>query len=213
MSAIVGVFAPARSGGAPSRDVGERILRAMRKRGADHVDVWRDEASGALVGVSRYAWEREISPSGGVLVLAEDDVVVAADAAIYYRDDLRRSLESEGVVITGDSATHMILASYRAWGEGCAAHLEGDFAFIVWDRRTRRISAARDFGGKRTLFFAEVGGTLVIASSIGGVLAFPGCPHDIDLSEVAAAVFGYMGHATSFRRRWRPPRWIAPLRR
>ncbi|HET7622690.1 MAG TPA: asparagine synthase-related protein [Gemmatimonadaceae bacterium] len=193
MSAIVGVFAPARSGGAPSRDVGERVLRAMNKRGADHVAVWRDEASGALVGVSRYAWEREISPSGGVLVLAEDDVVVAADAAIYYRDDLRRSLESEGVVITGDSATHMILASYRAWGEGCAAHLEGDFAFIVWDRRTRRISAARDFGGKRTLFFAEVGGTLVIASSIGGVLAFPGCPHDIDLSEVAAAAGGLFG--------------------
>jgi asparagine synthase (glutamine-hydrolysing) len=192
MSAIVGVFTSARSGGAPSRDVGERMLRAMKKRGADHADVWRDEGSGALVAVSRYAWELEMS-SSDVLVAAEEDVVVAADAAIYYRDDLRRALRSEGVVAARDSAAHMILAAYRAWGDDCAAHLEGDFAFVVWDRRSRRVCAARDFGGKRTLFFADVGGTLVLASSIGGVLAFPGCPHDINLTEVAAAAGGLFG--------------------
>jgi asparagine synthase (glutamine-hydrolysing) len=193
MSAIVGIFAPARSGGAPSRDVAERMLHAMRKRGADHADVWRGEADGALLAVSRYAWERELSASDDVLVLAEDDVVVAADAAIYYRDDLRRALRSEGVVPARDSAAHMILAAYRAWGSDCAAHLEGDFAFIVWDRGARRVCAARDFGGKRTLYFAEVGGALVLASSIGGILAFPGCPHDVNLAEVAAAAGGLFG--------------------
>jgi len=190
MSAIVGIFAPPRSGGAPTRDVAERMLRAMKKRGSDHADVWRDEEAGALLAVSRYSWELETSAGEDVLVLVEDDLVVAADAAIYYRDDLRDSLEREGVVVARDTASHMILAAYRSWGADCAEHLEGDFAFIVWDRRTRRICAARDFGGKRTLFFAQVRGTLVIASAISGVLAFPGCSHDINLAEVAAAAGG-----------------------
>jgi asparagine synthase (glutamine-hydrolysing) len=171
MSAIVGIFAPARSGGAPARSDGELELGAMKKRGADRSDLWRDEEGGALLAVSRYDWELDASWPDDNLVLAEDDLVVAADAAIYYRDDLRRSLEREGVIPTGDGAGQMILAAYRAWGDDCAARLEGDFAFIVWDRRARRICAAREFGGKRTLFYASVNGTLVSASASGGVLA------------------------------------------
>jgi asparagine synthase (glutamine-hydrolysing) len=190
MSAIVGIFMPPRSGGAPARSVAERMLGAMKKRGADHAHVWREEHEGVLLAVSRYDWELELSPDGDVFVLVEDDVAVVADAAIYYRDDLRRALEREGVVPARDSSSHMILAAYRAWGSACAARLEGDFAFIVWDRRKRRVCAARDFGGKRTLFFAEVDDTLVIASSVGGVLAYPGCPGDIDLAEVAASAGG-----------------------
>jgi asparagine synthase (glutamine-hydrolysing) len=193
MSAIVGIFAPARSGGAPARSVGELVLGAMKKRGADRSDLWRDEEGGALLAVSRYDWELDASWPDDNLVLAEDDLVVAADAAIYYRDDLRRSLEREGVIPTGDGAGQMILAAYRAWGDDCAARLEGDFAFIVWDRRARRICAARDFGGKRTLFYASVNGTLVIASAIGGVLAYPGCSREINLAEVLAAAGGLFG--------------------
>jgi len=192
MSGIVGVFAPARAGGAPPHEVGERILAAMRKRGADHSEIWRDE-EGALLAVARYDWELENCWPDRTLVLAEDDVVVAADAAIYYRDDLRRALERERIVPAGDGASHMILAAYRAWGKNCAAHLEGDFAFIVWDRRTQRILAARDFGGKRTLFFATVDGALVIASSMSGVLAYPGCSHEVNAAEVLAAAGGLFG--------------------
>lgn len=193
MSAILGVFTAPTAGGAPSRAIAERMLRAMKSRGAASSEVWRDEDGGALLAVSRQAWELEPGFADGILLLVEDDLVVVADAAIYYRDDLRRSLERQGVVPTSDTASHMILSAYRAWGDSCAARLEGDFAFIVWSRKDRRVCAARDFAGKRTLFAAEVGATLVIASSIGGVLAHPECPHEIDLAEIAAAAGGLFG--------------------
>ena len=193
MSAILGLFAPPGSLGAPARDVAERMLRAMRSRGAESSHVWRDEEAGAVLAASRYDWELEPSSSPGAIVVVEDDLAVVADASIYYREDLRRSLEREGVIPARDTASHLILAAYRAWGDACAEHLEGDFAYVVWDRRARRVSAARDFAGKRTLFFAEVGGTLVVASAIGGVLAYPGCPHEINLTEVAAAAGGLFG--------------------
>jgi asparagine synthase (glutamine-hydrolysing) len=193
MSAILGVFAAPSAGGAPSSAIAERMLRAMSSRGADSAAVWRDERGGALLAVSRHSWELEPGFADGILVLVEDEIVVAADASVYYRDDLRRALRREGVVPARDTASHMVLSAYRAWGAECATRLEGDFAFIVWNRNDRRVCAARDFAGKRTLFMAELDGTLVVASSIGGVLAHPECPHEIDLAEVAAAAGGLFG--------------------
>lgn len=193
MSAILGIFATPVAGGAASRAVAERMLSAMKARGAESSDIWRDEDGGALLAVSRHAWEREPGFSDDILVLAEDDLVVVADASIYYRDDLRRALKHDGIIPARDTSTHMIAAAYRAWGDACAARLEGDFAYIVWSRKDRRVCAARDFAGKRTLFFAEFGGILVIASSISGVIAHPECPREINLTEVAAAAGGLFG--------------------
>ena len=190
MSAILGVFAPDCGVAEP---VARRMLDAMRARGADRSGVWRDDHEGALLAVARYDWELRPGFADDVLVLADDDLVVVADASIYYRADLRRSLEREGIPVARDTASHLIMAAYRAWGDDCAQRLEGDFAFVVWSRRERRLSAARDFSGKRTLFFAEFGGTLVIASTIGGVIAHPGCSRDIDLvavAEIAGGLFG-----------------------
>jgi asparagine synthase (glutamine-hydrolysing) len=204
VSAILGIFT--RDGHAPSDPVVRRMMGAMHRRGHDRVQVWRD--AGALLAVARDDWELAAGLSGGVLVLVDEDAVVAADASIYYRDELRRAVErrgggggGRGGHVTGDSPSHLILAAYRAWGEDCAAHLEGDFAFIVWNRRTHRVCAARDFGGTRTLFYAEIGDTLVLASTVSGVLAHPECSSELDLAVIAATAGGMFAasHETCYR--------------
>ena len=50
-----------------------------------------------------------------------------------YRDDLRARSRARASSHPGESASHLILAAYRAWGADCASHLEGDFAFVIWD--------------------------------------------------------------------------------
>ncbi|MBX6330591.1 MAG: hypothetical protein IRY91_01955 [Gemmatimonadaceae bacterium] len=200
MSAILGVFTT--DGRTPSDPVVRRMLATMRARGADRSAVWRGApGEGATLAVARHAWEMAPGFSGDVLLLVTDDVVVAADASIYYRDDLRRAVERRGIAVTGDTASHYVLAAYRAWGEACAAHLEGDFAFIVWNRKTRRVCAARDFAGRRTLHYAQIGSTLVIASTVGGVLAYPECPSEINLTVVAETAAGLFAasHETCYR--------------
>lgn len=212
MTAIVGIFTSGST--LPSDAVARRMLEAMRGRGADRVGFWRgptaeaaegegDRGRGAcaLLGVARHAWELDPGFCGDVLVVAEGDLVVAADAAIYYRDDLRRRLARCGVHASGDTASHLILAAYRAWGTECAEYLEGDFAFVVWDRAARRVCAARDFSGKRTLFYAELGETLVIASTVAGVLAHPACPEELNMTALAETAGGLFAasHETAYR--------------
>jgi asparagine synthase (glutamine-hydrolysing) len=197
MSAIVAVLAPDERPHAEA--IAARMLAAARSRGADRSAVWSGD--GALVALSRAAWELAPGFADDVMVLAEDDLVVAADAAIYYRDDLRRTLAARGITPTGDSASHLIMAAFRAWGDACAEHLEGDFAFVVWDRRRRHLCAARDYSGKRMLFYAEVGGLVIVASTIAAVLAYPECPSDVDLAVVAACAGGLFAesHETAYR--------------
>src|SRR5690606_15828720 len=95
-------------------------------------------------------------------------VWVAADAAIYYRDDLRDALLAAGVAVGADSSpAALVLAAYRAWGTGAAARLEGDLAFLIWDQPRRRLVAARDFVGRRPLYIASLAdGGIAVASDV-----------------------------------------------
>jgi hypothetical protein len=90
----------------------ERMLGRMEPRGSGPAELW--EGEGALFGVSRHAWEMEPGFSGEVLVARAGELVVAADASLYYRDDLVRALAVEGVTPEGITPSHLILAAYRA---------------------------------------------------------------------------------------------------
>jgi asparagine synthase (glutamine-hydrolysing) len=179
MSAIVGVFGEA----VPRGDAELRgLLAPMSRRGADHDAVWH--GPGCALAVSRYQWELSAGCSGAAMIVEDGDLVVAADASLYYRRELQRTLAAAGVRC-GDTPSHLILAAYRAWGGDGVRRLEGDFAFVLFDRATQTVLCARDPGGRRPLHYAELGDTLVVASTIGGVLAHRDVPQDLNLAAIA----------------------------
>ncbi len=180
----------------------DRMLRAMAPLGRDRIDARAvDHAvthAGAL-GVARADWE----PGGGVL--EREGIAVAADATLYHRADLRRRIGSTAEAAADhasrDDPAALILAAYRTLGDACVDALEGDFAFALWDGRRGALLAARDFGGKRALFWSHHGNVLRLASTPGGLLADPSVPRDADLATVAAVAAGLWAHGphTGFR--------------
>jgi asparagine synthase (glutamine-hydrolysing) len=164
------------------------MLASMKRRGTDRVRIWHED--GVTLAVSRYEWELETDFSGNILLLVEPDLVVAADASIIYRDDLRRRLRDHEVEPVGSTATHLIAAAYRAFGDRCPRILEGEFSFILWDRKRRRALCSRDFLGKRPLHYSEQGHSCIVASTIGGVVAHPEVPDDLHLPSLAATAAG-----------------------
>ena len=170
MSAILGVFGDA----LPDDEALRRMRAAAPARGDDRVDVWRGE--GAVLCVGRHEWECATHLAGERLIADGGDVVVAADASIYFRHELVRRLDAAGVRAPADApAAELVLAAYRAWGADAARALDGDFAFIIWDRRARTVTGARDLAGKRPLHFAALDGgrTLVVASLASSVVEHP----------------------------------------
>src|SRR5262245_6711097 len=176
------------------------MLARMPARGTGG-SVARLGDDGAL-GVARHAWERDALGAGDADLVRSDGVVVAADATLYYQDDLRARLSRAGAAPSGPTAGHLILDAYRAWGVDCAAYLEGDFAFVVWDDRRGIVFSCRDGIGLRPLYYAVADRTLVVASSAAGVLAHPGVSDELNLRAIGAAVAGQaysLGAETSYR--------------
>jgi asparagine synthase (glutamine-hydrolysing) len=73
--------------------------------------------------------------------------VIWADARLDNRDELSAALGFAA------SEADLILAAYARWGDECASHLLGDFAFVLWDHRRRRLYCARDHAGIRQLSY------------------------------------------------------------
>ncbi|MBA3521219.1 MAG: hypothetical protein H0T90_01770 [Gemmatimonadales bacterium] len=198
MSGFLGVFGAA---AAPEQNANVLPMGSgLGRRGGGPAEIWRDPDGSSALAVERQPWELEPGFSGPDLVAVDAALAVAADASLYYQADLRRAL-SEDAAPPGSSPSRLILAAYRRWGERCAERLEGDFAFVLWDRDQRTVVCARDFGGKRPLFYAQIGDSLLVASTIAALLAHPRCPRDLDPVAIAAAAAGLFAgaHETAYR--------------
>jgi asparagine synthase (glutamine-hydrolysing) len=154
-----------------------RTLAALSARG-DRYEVWRSSES--VVAVARFDWELAEEFSGPALVVNDGDLSVAADATLYYRDDLLRALDAARVRPVGRTPAHLIAAAYRAWGTDCTRYLDGDYAFVVRDHARHRTFAARDFMGRRPLYYAEIDGALVLSSLASAIIAHPSASRELD---------------------------------
>lgn len=197
MSGIHGVFSVALD--TVPEVVMRRMAAGLRARGSDRSATW--STAGAGLAVTRSAWELEDGLSGNALVVMDGDLVVAADASLYYQQELRDKLARQDVGIRGTTPSHLILAAYRAWNDRCVEHLEGDYAFILYDRRARRVFCARDYGGTRPLYYADRGGRLLVASTMSALLAHPECPDELNLVFLAetAGLLWASSHETAYR--------------
>ena len=163
------------------------------------MSLWSGE--GALLAVSQGAWEAEGGLNGAASVVLWDDLVVVADASMYYRRQLQDSLGKAGIRVESATPGHLAAAAFRAWGVEGFKRLEGDFALLVWDRATRTVVCCRDFVGTRPLYYSLCRGTLVVGSSIASVLTASENSQALNLAAVAEAAAGLFAssHETCYQ--------------
>lgn len=103
------------------------------------------------------------------------DAWITYNGEIYNYAELRTELAALGHTFHSGTDTEVILAAWREWGEGCLARFNGMFAFVLFDRRRRRLFAARDrFGVKPLYLWPTPGGGLALASEIKQFTVHPG---------------------------------------
>ncbi|HUQ84456.1 MAG TPA: asparagine synthase-related protein [Gemmatimonadaceae bacterium] len=172
----------------------DRMLNAMHRRG-DRGAVLRGDR--VVLGTRRFDWEMNDGFAGANDVTTRGALSVVADASLYYRQELVAKLRAAGVRATSISSADLILAAYEAWGDRCLEHIEGDFAFVVYDARRSRVFAARDHMGRRPLFFATTRTSLIVASSTEAILAHPEMAREPDLTALVARISFALADETS----------------
>lgn len=123
---------------------------------------------------------------------AATGIVVISDARIDNGAGLRHALGPEAPTpYAGASA--LILACYLRWGAAALPRLIGDFAFVIWDPRYRRLLLARDPFGMRALFYAVACRRVLIATEVKQILAVPGMSSEPDERMAGAFLSGSFG--------------------
>jgi len=110
----------------------------------------------------------------------ERSAAIVLNGEIYNHLELRRELEGRGHRFRTHADTEAILHAYEEWGEACPAHLNGMFAFAVWDEPRQRLFIARDRIGKKPLYYYCDAERLVFASEIKALLTLPEILREID---------------------------------
>ena len=126
--------------------------------------------------------------------LTQDDLaVVSLDGRIDNRVELIASLGANREI--RDDA--LILAAYHRWGNACAAHLLGDFAFVIWDKTARQMLCARDQIGIRPFCYHDGPTRFIFASEARAIVAQqPKLADEIDETWIADYVAGYIPDAS-----------------
>lgn len=123
----------------------------------------------------------DLSPAGHMPMSYRGGALwLAYNGEVYNHVELWQELRALGYSFASHSDTEVILAAYDAWGEDCVHHLNGMFAFALWDVARRRLFCARDHFGIKPFYYRWDGRTLVFASEIKSLLAHPICRRSPD---------------------------------
>ncbi|MET0660096.1 MAG: asparagine synthase (glutamine-hydrolyzing), partial [Steroidobacteraceae bacterium] len=162
------------------RQAQERVRRmadAILHRGPDEAGYYVDQH--AALGHRRLAII-DLSSGQQPMSVLDGQVQIVFNGEIYNYLEVRAELEKAGCRFLTHSDTEVILWSYVQWGEACVERLAGMFAFVIWDRRQRRLLLARDRVGKKPLYYCRQGSRIAFASELKALRAGGLCPDEID---------------------------------
>jgi len=160
-----------------ARDMGDRL----RHRGPDDADVWVESACGVALSHRRLAIIDLTQQGHQPMVSADQRFIIVFNGEIYNFAQLRAELEERGHRFRGASDTEVMLTAFCEWGvEAALARFNGMFAFGAWDRKSEVLWLARDRLGEKPLYFGWIGRSLVFASELKALRAFPGFQGEID---------------------------------
>ncbi len=110
----------------------------------------------------------------------DQSVWSVCNGEIYNGNELRSLLEGRGHRFLTRVDTEVISHLWEEFGASLVDHLDGMFAFALWDDRRRELYLGRDRAGEKPLFYWHDDRELVFASEIRALLAHPRVPRAVD---------------------------------
>lgn len=165
-------------------DTLDSMLETLSRRGPDDRGVLR--FPGCILGQTRLSI---LDIGGGHQPMRDStyDSAITFNGEIYNHVELRKVLQDKGHRFTTNSDTEVILKAYQEYGDDCPKHLEGMFAFVIWDNAKKRLFMARDRFGEKPLFYTvDQHGSFVAASEIKALFAAGSVLGEMDYDAIDA---------------------------
>jgi asparagine synthase (glutamine-hydrolysing) len=159
MCGIIGVI------GKDANEYVENNLNLLSKRGPDSQGIVHLSSSFSM-GATRLAMTDPHPRSNQPLKDPKSGDIIIFNGEIYNYLKLKKQLKSAGLVFETESDTEVVLKSLTYYGESVIKNFEGMFAFAFYSSKQNKIILARDFLGKKPLFYSISSKFLIFSSQI-----------------------------------------------
>ena len=147
-----------------------QATQALQHRGPDHQNTYLEERIGlghrrlSVIDPSPLGHQPMTDPSGRYTIVYNGE--------IYNYQQLRQSLQNQGVEFSSQSDTEVLLHLYITKGAQCLDDLQGCFAFAIFDSQNQELFLARDRLGVNPLLYYYDEDKLAFASEMKSLLAY-----------------------------------------
>ena len=162
-----------------NRNILNSMSETLKKRGPDEEGYYLDKhvalANRRLI---------VIDPEGGKQPMIErfsfGNYVLVYNGQIYNSKELRKTLEENGFTFNSHSDTEVLLKGYIHYGRDIVKHINGIFAFVIFDSNRNELFLARDHFGIKPFYYTIVKDTFIFASELKGLFEYPGVEKILD---------------------------------
>ena len=176
MSGFFGIFSPTEK--SIDLEAFEQMQKATELEGFDGMETHVEDniAMGHLMlrvsPESKYDKQPLRSSCGNYLLVGH--------FRLDYRDELgdKLGLIQSELEKTPDSV--LVMMAYQKWKEKCFDHLEGDWAFAIYDKKQSSLTLFRDHQGYCALFYILFDDALYFTSDVTALLAIDKIEHSIN---------------------------------
>ena len=123
----------------------------MKQRGPDVEGIWLENNCGLA---HRRLSILDLSPLGNQPMISSNErFVIAFNGEIYNFQEIKDKLGNQAKYLKGHSDTEILLEGWSKWGIDILDMLDGMFAFSIWDRKLKKMTAARDRMGEKPFYY------------------------------------------------------------
>ncbi len=175
-----------------------RMCSAIAHRGPD--DAGYALLNNSTVGLGHVRLSI-VDLSGGNQPLYNEDasVAVVCNGELYDYPRLRDELSRKGHQFQSNSDSELLVHLYEEYGTDLFDHLNGEFAFALWDQNKQRLIAGRDPCGIKPLFYHKSSKELLLCSEVKGIYALDRIDRKLSLRYLLGPAVGiYVDNACAF---------------
>jgi asparagine synthase (glutamine-hydrolysing) len=162
----------------------ESSLSLIEYRGPDGKGIWADDA--VLLGHRRLSIIDLSSNGAQPFVFQDGSKVITFNGEIYNFKEIKNILLSAGYQFRSQTDTEVILGAYDYYGEDFVTHLNGMFAFCIYDIKRKKLILCRDQAGEKPLFIYKDQNYFAFSSEVKAFHAFKEIPLDIDMGSISS---------------------------
>lgn len=191
MCGIVGVFDPRHEKPAQIRDLAAMADKVVH-RGPDSCGYFVDRGLG--FGFRRLSII-DLATGDQPMHTESGCVISVCNGELYNYRELKAKLQQKGHQFRTNCDAEILPHLYEEYGIRLLDHLNGQFAFAIFDKIRNVLFLARDHFGVNPLFYTLSEGTFIFSSEIKGILEYPGIDRKVNLSGIDQ-IFSFPGLAS-----------------